>query len=201
MSLLLDLIFPRSCYSCHRPGRYLCLHCQSELVVRSIRPPQRLPLFRYHGPIKAMIHDLKFSFISDLVPEFALLISRTLKTKFPHLLEYWQEENFIIVPIPLHPYRQNWRGFNQSELILKELAPLINLKYQNLLIRSKNTLPQTQIKDKALRHTNISSAFCAIGHNYKNIILFDDVYTTGSTTKSAISCFPKDTNIWILTIA
>ena len=201
MSLLLDLIFPRFCYSCGRPGRYLCLRCQSKLVVRSVRPPQRLPLFRYRDPIKTMIHDLKFNFVSDLVPEFALLISRTLKTKFPHLLDYWQQENFVLVPIPLHSYRQNWRGFNQSELILKELAPLINLKTESVIVRTKNSLPQTKIKDKALRHTNISSAFNIVNKNYKNIILFDDVYTTGSTTKSAISCLPQDANVWILTIA
>lgn len=221
MSFLLDLLFPRRCYSCHRSGRYLCLDCQSKLMVRSIKyfsPPLgqrrglrggfegRLSLFRYHHPIKDMIHDLKFEFVSDLVPELALLMSRTLKSKFPKILKYWQQENFILLPIPLHPHRQNWRGFNQTELLAKTLAPLIDLNYQNLLTRTVDTKPQTQIKDKKLRHTNLSSAFCFApplvkGGDGGRFILFDDVYTTGSTIKSAISCLPSNSQVWILTLA
>ena len=214
MSLLLDLIFPRTCYSCHHPGRYLCLNCQSKLIVRSIKYHKsgniegHLPLFHYHQPLKPMIQDLKFKFVSDLIPEISLLISRTLKTNFPHLLEYWQKEKFILVPIPLHPHRQNWRGFNQSELIVHELSPLINLNYQHLLIRHIDTPPQTSIKDKSARHTNISSAFHLDNQSFsqshwenQNIILFDDVYTTGSTIRSAATIFPKSSKIWALTIA
>lgn len=200
--MLLDLIFPRFCRSCRRPGRYLCLDCQSKLIVRSVKPHQRLALFRYHDPIKSLIHDLKFEFVSDLVPELSLLISRTLKSRFPHLLKYWQTEDFVLTPIPLHPRRLNWRGFNQSELLLKELSPLINLKFADLLVRSQDTIPQTKIKDKLKRHTNLKSSFTLKSKNSPpNIIIFDDVYTTGSTVKSAISCFPQDTNIWVLTIA
>lgn len=229
MSFLLNFIFPRQCYGCGKNGRYLCLDCQSKLIVRSIKhsqPPflkggspelakgqgisnqrgfDRLSLFHYRGPIKAMIHDLKFEFVSDIVPELALFMSRTLKSRFPSLLKYWQENQFVLVPIPLHPHRQNWRGFNQVELLAKELSPLINLKSQNLLIRSVNTIPQTKIKDKLTRHTNITNAFVLSPHFQGGIkggfILVDDVYTTGSTMKSAISCLPPSSEIWILTIA
>jgi len=206
----LNLIFPKTCYGCGKSGRYLCLDCQSKLVVRSIKPPQRLALFRYHDPIKAIIHDLKFEFVSDLIPELALLMSRTLKSKFPHLLKFWQAGDYVLVPIPLHPHRSNWRGFNQSEALVKELSPLISLKYENLLVRTQDTIPQTSIKDKLSRHTNITHAFSMIKclpagrqGSMKNgkYILVDDVYTTGSTIKSAITCFPKDSDIWILTLA
>jgi ComF family protein len=222
---ILNLIFPRHCYGCGKNSRYLCLDCQSRLVVRSIKhsqPPffkggspelakgqgvlnqvgfDRLSLFRYHDPIKAMVHDLKFEFVSDIIPELALLMSRTLKSKFPSLLKYWQEEQFVLVPIPLHQHRFNWRGFNQTELLVRELSPLINLKYENLLIRTKDTTPQTSIKDKLSRHTNINNAFSMINGSMVKYILVDDVYTTGSTMRSAISCLPENSDIWILTIA
>lgn len=221
----LDLIFPRHCYGCGKNSRYLCLDCQSKLVVRSIKhssskPPflkggdptavgsggfDRLSLFRYHDPIKAMVHDLKFEFVSDIIPELALLMSRTLKSRFPSLLKYWQAEKFTLVPIPLHQHRFNWRGFNQTELLARELSPLIGLKSENLLIRTKDTTPQTSIKDKLSRHTNIQSAFAInsklLNSKFLNYILVDDVYTTGSTMKSAISCLPESSDIWILTIA
>ncbi len=152
-----------------------------------------------------MVHDLKFEFVSDIIPELALLMSRTLKSKFPSLLKYWQEEQFVLVSIPLHQHRFNWRGFNQTELLVKELSPLIHLKYENLLIRTKDTTPQTSIKDKLSRHTNINSAFALNppfeGGTKGGYILVDDVYTTGSTMRSAISCLPENSDIWILTIA
>ncbi len=66
----------------------------------------------------------------------------------------------IIIPVPLHRRRYNWRGFNQSELLANEIARKFNLKVNNnLLIRWRNTKPQTKIKSMAERRENIKGAF------------------------------------------
>lgn len=210
MSLVLDFLFPRRCYGCGHPGQYFCPKCTSNLTYRPVKPhhPQNfdgtLTLLNYRGAVKLALSDLKFKFISDLVPEFVTLLTAGIKTGYPHLLKYWQDTAFTLIPIPLHSSRCRWRGFNQSELICQELSSKLGLSYQpDILTRIKNTLPQTKIKNKSLRRQNTSSAFSLDPEIVppSKIILFDDVATTGSTLSSALSSFPSNTEAWALTIA
>ena len=100
----------------------------------------------------------------------------------------------IIIPVPLHRRRLNWRGFNQSELLANEIAGKSNLEVNTkLLIRWRNTKPQTKIKSMAERKENIKGAFKIgiVGTGLKpvptellknkNIIIVDDVCTTLAT--------------------
>ena len=84
-----------------------------------------------------------------------------------------------LVPVPLSKERMNIRGFNQSEILAKG----INWKYKNLLIKTKNTNPQAR-STRQQRIINLENAFeVDKGYNLenKNIVLVDDVCTTGST--------------------
>lgn len=205
MSLFLDLLFPKSCYVCKKNGSYLCRECQTNLTTLSLKE-NRLSLFKYRFPIKEMIHDLKYQYLTDLIPTITKISLDNIQQNYPNLLSYWQENQFTLIPIPLHWYRQNWRGFNQSELLASQISKSLNLSYDpNLLIRSKHTPPQVKTKNKKLRTANISSAFSLNPNHYpldtNHLILFDDVYTTGSTLNSAASVFPKNTDIWFLTLA
>ena len=215
MSVLLDLVFPRTCAGCGVPGQYLCSNCQSQLIYKSIYSDSRLSMFRYHGAIKSLIKGLKFGFVTDEVGEIINLLTHGLVNRYPHLLRYWQQEGYILVPIPLHPSRQNWRGFNQSRLICQKLSAELNLRFDpNILTRIKNTVAQTTIHDRRLRRTNPQLSFLfrsellndaqrksPWGIKFLNFIVFDDVYTTGSTIHSAKSVFPSGSNIWTFTIA
>jgi ComF family protein len=210
MSLILDLLFPRRCYGCGRPGSYFCSDCTKKFIYRPVKPGYpvgfdgTISLFNYHGPVKSAINDLKFNFVSDLGLELAALTSAALKTSFPHLLDYWHRSGFTLIPIPLHPSRARWRGFNQSGLLSSALSPLLNIPYNdNLLFRHRASLPQSLVKNRALRRHNISTSFCLDQDIIPpgKIILFDDVATTGSTLSSALSVFPLHTEAWALTIA
>ena len=202
MSLILDIIYPRSCFGCGRAGFYLCPPCRREIVLKGMKKGDRLSLFRYHGAIKKLITALKFDFVTDVIPEITDFMSQSIISKYPNLLDYWQSKSYVLTPIPLHPSRYNWRGFNQSELICHELSKNLKLNYDPKIIsRTKNTQAQTSFKDKLLRKNNIADSFSMIDDKYQNIILFDDVYTTGSTITSAKSVFPKKSQIWTLTIA
>lgn len=206
MPLLLNLLFPKTCYSCGRIGKYFCPKCLNKLPTKSILPGSslegRLSLFKYHGFIKSAVLDLKYNFVTDLSTELVNLSFSRLKSDLPHLVSYWQKNNFSLIPIPLHPFRQNWRGFNQSGLLGLSLSKKLKLKYLPILQRTKNTLSQTSFKNKTQRKANVSSIFRLLSKNLpKNIILFDDVSTTGSTLLSASSVFPQDSRIWLLTFA
>jgi len=197
MSLILDLLFP--------PTDLACLNLLPTQPVKYL--PHRsldgvISIFKYQGPVKKTLIDLKFNFVSELASRLAIIAANRVLLDFPNILHYWQENNFVLVPVPLHPSRQNWRGFNQSELICRHLSSSLNLDYQpNILIRSKNTRPQTKIKDKLLRQSNLVASFKLLHHQFSHVILVDDVYTTGATLTSAASVFPEKSNLWGLTIA
>lgn len=99
----------------------------------------------------------------------------------------WRAE--VLVPIPLHPARRRKRGYNQAELLAKELSRRSGIPTEgHLLIRTKNTKAQKELDDRE-RRANLKHAFSVPKEQipYKKIILVDDIYTTGSTMDEAAS--------------
>ena len=107
--------------------------------------------------------------------------------------------NLVVVPVPLHWWRKMKRGFNQAEIIAKPIAESLNLPLKtNLIERSAYSLPQTLVGDKS-RRDNVKKAFgvntefsisCGAGSCFagqysvlNNVILIDDVWTSGATMK------------------
>ena len=135
-------------------------------------------------------------------------MAKILKSDFPNLVKYWRQNNFLLIPIPLHQSRQNWRGFNQSEIIAKKLAKILSLDFSNeVLIRHQNTAIQARLKktvDRTKNVVNIFSLHPSI-RNYKNknIILFDDVSTTQATLISAQNSLKtlSPSQCWYLTLS
>jgi len=219
MSILLDLLFPRLCYGCSQIGSYFCPECTKKLTtgklnhLTSSKIEAHLSLFN-DSTVKQAILDLKYNFVSDLAPSLAKISAYTLKKRFPLIVEYWRQSDFCFIPVPLHHYRQNWRGFNQASLIGQSLAKFLNLPFNpNLVTKTKYTLTQAKTSHKVLRLKNQQSAFSfnsssVIASKAKqsqpiipqNIIIFDDVYTTGATSTSLAKIFPQNTSIWILSL-
>ena len=213
MSLILDLIFPKICYGCGKTGDYLCPKCQKHLTILNIKSPKNgfdggLSLFKYQSFIKSAITDLKYNFVSDNSTNLANLMAKILKSDFPNLIKYWRQNDFVLIPIPLHFSRQNWRGFNQSELLAKKLAKNISLDFSNqVLIRHQNTLIQARLKKTENRSKNVANIFSLTPKSgefkNKNFILFDDVSTTQSTLISAqktLKTLPLN-QCWFLTLS
>jgi len=212
MSLILDLIFPKKCYGCEKKGEYLCSKCQKNIHVLNTQPPQNgfnggLSLFKYQSILKSAIVDLKYNFITDNTEDLACFCVKTLKSNFPNLLNYWHQNNFILTPIPLHFLRQNWRGFNQSEILSRKIASKLSLEFSNqILIRHQNTAIQARIKNVKDRTKNVDNIFSLTKNSdqfkNKNVILFDDVSTTNSTLVSAqktLRTLPLN-QCWFLTL-
>ena len=213
MSIILDLIFPKKCYGCGQIGEYFCSNCQKNISVLNTKPPQNgfdggISLFKYHSFIKSAIVDLKYNFVSDNADDLANFCVKTLKSNFPNLIKYWRQNNFILVPIPLHQSRQNWRGFNQSELLSQKIASKLSLGFSNqILIRHQNTAVQAKLTNINDRHHNVADIFSLTPisdkFHHQNFILFDDVCTTQSTLISAqktLKVLPQN-QCWYLTLS
>lgn len=206
MGAIVEMLFPKTCVGCQKMGRYLCAKCGDKVEIigadyKNKRLEGRIGLFKYHGVIINLISLLKFELVSDVKTEIGEMITNQLKINYPNILEYWQKNKFVIIPVPLHWRRKNWRGFNQAEIIADEVGKILNLKINNkVIIRKINTKHQA-VSNKMERQKNIIKAFKVTGKLPKNIIIFDDVWTTGNTIKNIIKIIPKNRKIWVLTLA
>jgi len=91
------------------------------------------------------------------------------------------------VPIPLHKSKKRVRGYNQAEVLAKELSKQLGIPVlDNFLIRTRKTVPQKEL-NPAERQNNLKKAFKITENDVKlkTIILVDDIYTTGSTIDAA----------------
>jgi competence protein ComFC len=217
--LFLNLLFPKYCLGCGQEGRYFCLNCQKEIepLKFQICPVcQQLSFnglthhaccnknnldglivfFPYQGILKKAIGKLKYYFITSLIEELSELILKVALRQLNSQSSFLKNK-VILLPVPLYKKRQNWRGFNQAELLAKNLSRNFNWEVRtDFLIRSKSTPPQVGLKGKE-RETNLKEVF-VFNHKIKmadflkvKIILFDDVWTTGSTLKEAARVLKK----------
>jgi len=100
----------------------------------------------------------------------------------------WFSDLNMVIPIPLHPAKKRARGFNQAKFIGKGIAEILGLPLRtDLLKRQKYTSTQTKLSREE-RQQNMHGAFATTGDQLPadaNILLVDDVFTTGSTMDSA----------------
>lgn len=135
--------------------------------------------------VKKALWAFKYRFIIDLkLPLSRLLVAYLRQKKLDKLLENYRQQ-LLIIPIPLHRRRLNWRSYNQSKLLAQELAAEFHLSMApNALTRIGHKKPQAEIEDKIERAKNIKNIFVSPEpEKIKNkiILLIDDVSTTGST--------------------
>lgn len=184
---LLDVFFPKFCLECKKSGKYICQPCINKVRLLNRFDPktQTFSIFRYQGVVRKSIIKIKYNFAFDIAKELADVCISHLNIKF-------HTQDIILIPIPLHKKRENWRGFNQSEILGKLIAKKLNWKFEkDLLIRPIASKPQVGLK-RSDRERNIrgkfavNSAKLSLTRTNITYIVFDDVATTGSTMKEAI---------------
>lgn len=150
--------------------------------------------------IRKVILNYKFNDKSYL---YKTIVNFLLKNKkFFQIVESYD----TIIPVPISRKRRKERGYNQSELIAKEIAKNVFKEYNNqCLFKAKNIIEQSKL-NKEERQKNIQGVYEL--HNKKKlqdkkILLIDDIYTTGSTVGecSKILKQAKPKKIGVLTIA
>ncbi|MDR1818222.1 MAG: ComF family protein [Puniceicoccales bacterium] len=211
---LLDLVFPRDCAVtgepvADAPWRYLsaagrdlltpivgacCPVCGSPF--HGLAAPEQTcehcarlrPVFS-HGKVaviaggagRHLVHQLKYHRSLWLAEDMARVMAET--PGFPEFLA-----NAVIVPVPLHPRRQRWRGFNQARALAEHLAELLPERgrpaVRMLLERRRDTPTQTHL-NRGERAKNMRNAFALapdakVAPGERHIVM-DDVFTTGAT--------------------
>lgn len=203
---LLGAIFPTNCLGCGKitEDEIICEKCFSEITVNQTlfcgKCRARLAENRrvchkdfpfilgaatsYNNEaVRGLIHRLKFKYLRSASLPLGKLTVDYLKNLGIPL------KNFSILPIPLSKKRLKERGFNQSELIAKYVATELKLELvDDGLIRTKNSKPQSETKNATERKENVHGAFSVQSQQAisgKNIIILDDVITSGSTMEEA----------------
>jgi competence protein ComFC len=194
----IDLIFPPICYICDsslsQDRKIICERCWSEIPEFDGQLDQSLRtrsfdclfiLFEFEDKIRQLIHLLKYKRHLTLGRYFAF----EAKNKFPNLIKHSFNE---IIPVPLYKTRRRERGYNQSEEIAVAMATIFQIPVKSEhLLRIRPTSSQTKMT-KEEREMNVKGAFyCPADLADKNILLIDDVITTGSTIEVCVNILKK----------
>ena len=111
---------------------------------------------------------------------------------FGKMITFWGID--LIIPVPLHKKKLRQRGFNQAEIVAKEIGKLTGIPVDTTFItRKKYTTPQKQF-GQSERKKNLAGAFATSRRvvHAKNILIIDDIYTTGSTIDSVANVLMKN---------
>lgn len=212
---ILDLIYPQVCGICGKLDRKsLCNKCRIKLEKEykfqtdnyedylSKNFIEHNYFFKYQDEIRSVILALKFQEKPYVYKTIAYFL-KNMQKSFENLKKY-----DIMIIVPISNQRKKDRGYNQSELVAREIAKIINIPIaKNILFKIKNTIPQSSL-NREEREKNAKGAYNAtnIAKLYnKKILIIDDIYTTGNTVNECANILIqkgiKKSNIGVLTIA
>lgn len=198
--ILRKFFFDSRCSICKKEVEedeiYICRECREKIEKKKILHVRKniFYLFDYKNDIRNLIIDYKLNGRKDI----CIFISKLIESDLKKII---REKNIdTIIPVPMSKERYFSRGFNQVELILDE----IGISYEKAE-RRKNTLPMHGISEKNLRKLNVKSAFrCDFPTKSKNILIVDDIITTGATVFKMIKAIKEagePENIYIFSLS
>jgi len=235
-TLILSFLFPIQCIVCENPGRYLCWECLSHIPVNPINlcpicqkaetfagrvcnvcenENKKIYLdgvivasYYKHPVLREAIYRFKYNFLKQLSKPLAKILFKKIIS-----VPGFPTDQFVIIPVPLHPKRLVWRGFNQAELLGKNLQKIfsqynINMNLiTGLLVRQKYIRPQMKIHSTEDRKKNIIGCFLINKESTiklpEKIILLDDIITTGATLEECAKTLKRRgvRKVWGLVLA
>jgi len=225
--ILEDILFPKFCVGCKKIGTYLCIKCRKKLIPinrdvciycnkyskyglthefckRKYGLDGAISFFHYNLILKKVISAVKYQLAVDVWKDFKKELSSDLLYKLAFFSK--NKHKFFIQPIPLYKKSLKLRGFNQTEIISKFLSTYLDIPIINKLIKVKETNSQASLRKGYERYKNIKDSFAVIKNNEtdrRNIILVDDILTTGSTLKEASKTLKENDfiSVYAITIA
>ena len=209
LKFVLDLFFPPICGICGKFDKnWICENCREKLnlkrkfIITNIYGKEyKKFIFLYlYEDIRNLILDYKFNGKSYLYHTFCRVILDD--NEICNELKKYDS----IIPVPMSKNKKSRRGYNQTELISKSLAKELGLEYNNKsLVKIKSNQTQSTLTEKE-RFENVKNVF-EVEHKElikgKNIILFDDILTTGATIDECSKVLKKNgvNDIVVLTLA
>lgn len=210
ISDFVHLIYPEQCVGCsntlydHGP---ICAFCEASLprthshykqlpalsnnVIGRIQPKHIYAYITYSrkGLSQNLLHEIKYKGNKKLGEYLGYKFSLELMERGLFL-----DQSYMLIPVPLHPKKEKLRGYNQAEEISKGISNAFGFHIETgVLQRIKHTTSQTK-KNREERWDNLENVFEAQQFNLienKNVILVDDILTTGATFESCYNALQK----------
>jgi ComF family protein len=200
---LVHLFYPSLCFGCNNDiinsNQFLCMECHASLGYTRFENIRHNPVEkRYWGrvdlqfatstfyyiektPLQKIIHQIKYRQEPALGRHMGELMGMAASEVFK------EHETAVLVPMPLHPKREYKRGYNQATLLCEGITKTTGIAYnEKVLVRNEDTRTQTK-KSRTERWENVAAVFEVADHQAianKNIVLVDDVITTGASTEA-----------------
>lgn len=203
---IFDILCPKTCPMCDKilaKDKKICTECERKLVYifepkckkcgKELEDERKeycgdcsvkkhyfktgIAAFKYNGMISKSIYKFKYHNRRS----YAAFYGDAISNVYENDILRWNAD--VIIPVPIHYKRRVKRGYNQAELVARELGDKLNISVdEKYLFRVANTKPMKEL-DKTDRKKNVEKAFKIYRNvvEYKKIILVDDIYTTGST--------------------
>lgn len=184
---VMDAVFPIRCVGCGVYDTYFCASCLDSVKKRKdlerIGTVVTFAATDYNDKlVQKALKMFKYGFVRDVAEPLAEIMGSSIESVPDPIRSGIFKGNPLLVPVPLHKKRLNWRGFNQSEILAEKIAGTYGLEVKNVLIKNKNIKPQADIEDRENRMNNIKDSFeCSTNINGGNVVLVDDICTTGAT--------------------
>ena len=187
------------CKKCGKPIRYqeqeFCMDCSRKK--KSFETGRSL--WVHKGPVTWSIYQFKYH-NRRIYGEF---YAKELYRLYGKDIKLWGID--VIVPVPVHPKRKRIRGYNQAEIVARHLGKLSGLPVETKWVkRTRYTKPQKSLNNLE-RKKNLEEAFEVTRNfeQYQNVLIIDDIYTTGSTIDTIAKQLLEKCNkkVWFFTIS
>ena len=206
---IIDLLFPPRCGGCQTAGSLWCAACRA--AITPIEPPwcekcgeplaadglcancRVYPLqiekirsaALFDGVLRKAIHRFKYERLASLAEPFGEMLA-----------DYWRAAQLSadwLMPVPLHPSRERDRGYNQSELLARQLARRVNVPLSRRGLRRTRATAVQMTLTAAQRRENVAGAFVCVEARVRGtrVVVVDDVSTTGATLEACAQAVLK----------
>lgn len=183
---ILAALFPETCLVCKKEDEILCPDC-----LKKINRPDTPYLNGIHiaadyqdPAVKKALWMFKYKGVKQLAKPLAKLIKERVWGKL-------ETGGWIVIPVPLSKNKLRHRGYNQAELIARELSGNV---CTDILFKKFHTRSQVEVKNREERSANVAGSFESRNSETirnKKILLIDDVFTTGATISEAKKILKK----------
>ncbi len=194
-NMILSLIYPSKCVFCEKiteRNNLICTHCEENIKINtsvqsliefeSEKITHCVSPFKYEDKVKDAVCRFKFYGHKDYAEFFSEIVASEINKNISNI-----KFDFISA-VPLSVKRQSQRGYNQSKWLAEVLSKKLGVPYKETLVKTEDNLPQHELPFNQ-RIKNVMGVYRSKGPQNiknKNILLCDDIITTGNTLKECV---------------